>query len=266
MIKNDLKEKLGEDWRSKFAHRDCDQADYEFGSFEVDGKKINLVLNPDTLDIMDYYYDDRKKSEWVEVDKKTLVSLSKRFIKKDLDKNKLYINREYFIKVNNKDKRRLSDKLIDRCPYPTTSFLGIQLKTHRLIAKVFIPNSDPERFKVVNHKDKTRTNFKIENLEWCDEKWNSKRENQKEYTMKRKYERLSDGKRFNSKELDIEYGRTGVNTAIHDSIQKKIKYHGSFWRIVNDQLEDYLTRHPLTDKWYKHPTINNLEIFEKDGG
>lgn len=45
-----------------------------------------------------------------------------------------------------------------------------------------------------------------------------------------------------------------------DSIQKKIKYHGSFWRIVNDQLEDYLTRHPLTDKWYKHPTINNLEI------
>ena len=58
MIKNELKEKLGEDWRSKFSHRDCDQADYEFGEFEVDGKKIGLILNPKTLHIMDYYYDD----------------------------------------------------------------------------------------------------------------------------------------------------------------------------------------------------------------
>ena len=58
MIRNDLKEKLGEDWRSKFSHRDCDQADYESGKFEIDGEKINLILNPKTLDIMDWYYDD----------------------------------------------------------------------------------------------------------------------------------------------------------------------------------------------------------------
>lgn len=260
MIKNDLKEKLGEDWRSKFAHRDCDQSNYEFGSFEVDGKKIWLVLNPNTLDIMDFYYDDLADDEWIEVDKKTLVSLSKLFLKKDLDKNKLYINREYFIKVNNKDKKQLSDELVDRCPYPITSFLGIQLKTHRLIAKVFIPNPDPERFKIVNHKDKTRTNFRIENLEWCDEKWNSKRENQKEYLSGKLYERLIDNKRFTSKELDKEYDRKGVSSAILSSIQQNYTYHGSFWKVVDVELELYTRKHPITDIWYKHPVINNLEV------
>lgn len=43
-------------------------------------------------------------------------------------------------------------------------------KVHRLVAQAFIPNSLelPE----INHKDEVKTNNHVENLEWCDHKYN----------------------------------------------------------------------------------------------
>lgn len=41
---------------------------------------------------------------------------------------------------------------------------------HTLVAKVFIPN--PNNYKIVNHKDENKTNNNVENLEWCDIKYN----------------------------------------------------------------------------------------------
>lgn len=41
---------------------------------------------------------------------------------------------------------------------------------HRLVARTFLPNS--EGFTVVNHKDANPTNNRVENLEWCDQKFN----------------------------------------------------------------------------------------------
>lgn len=41
---------------------------------------------------------------------------------------------------------------------------------HRLIAMAFIPN--PNDFSEINHKDFNRQNFNIENLEWCNRKYN----------------------------------------------------------------------------------------------
>lgn len=37
---------------------------------------------------------------------------------------------------------------------------------HRLVAEAFVSNPDPEKFKVVNHKDECRTNNYSTNLEW----------------------------------------------------------------------------------------------------
>lgn len=259
MLRNDLKTKLGEDWRSKFAHRDCDQSNYEFGSFEVDGKKIGLILNPKTLDIMDYYYDDKKVDEWIEIDKITLVHLSPLFLKKNL-KHKYYINRKYEIKIDNRNPRKLSTESLDRCPYPITSIASVQIKVHRLIAFMFVPNLNPEEYNIVNHRDKSRTNFNIGNLEWCDSEYNSRRENQKEYSLGIVYERQSDGKRFTSKELSIEYNNKQSSSAVLSAIQNNKTYHGSFWKSINIELEKYEERHPLTNIWYQHPTINKLEV------
>ena len=42
---------------------------------------------------------------------------------------------------------------------------------HRLVAKTFIPN--PYNLQEVNHKDENKTNNSVQNLEWCDSKYNN---------------------------------------------------------------------------------------------
>lgn len=42
---------------------------------------------------------------------------------------------------------------------------------HQLVANAFIDN--PNGYKEINHKDKCKTNNKVENLEWCDIKYNN---------------------------------------------------------------------------------------------
>ena len=41
---------------------------------------------------------------------------------------------------------------------------------HRLVALHFIPNSN--NYKEVNHKDENKQNNRVDNLEWCDRKYN----------------------------------------------------------------------------------------------
>ena len=44
-------------------------------------------------------------------------------------------------------------------------------RIHRLVAEAYIPN--PDNLPQVNHKDENKANNCIQNLEWCDAKYNS---------------------------------------------------------------------------------------------
>ena len=41
---------------------------------------------------------------------------------------------------------------------------------HRLVAEAFIPN--PNNYKEINHKDYNKSNNKMDNLEWCNRRYN----------------------------------------------------------------------------------------------
>lgn len=46
-----------------------------------------------------------------------------------------------------------------------------QVRIHRLVATYFIPN--PDNLPIVNHKDENPKNNYVDNLEWCDYKYNT---------------------------------------------------------------------------------------------
>lgn len=54
--------------------------------------------------------------------------------------------------------------------YACVSLYGRSVKIHRLVAETFIPN--PNKFKCVNHINGIKTDNRVENLEWCTQKYN----------------------------------------------------------------------------------------------
>ena len=57
---------------------------------------------------------------------------------------------------------------------------------HRLVAKAYIPNHDPQKYTDVNHKDEVKDHNWVNNLEWCDRKYNNNYGNRTQRAAKAK--------------------------------------------------------------------------------
>ena len=78
------------------------------------------------------------------------------------------------VQSNYANKIRILKPSKNRCGYLMVNLRGSSfnktVSVHRLVALRFIPN--PLGFKEVNHKDENKANNCVDNLEWCDIKYN----------------------------------------------------------------------------------------------
>ena len=74
-----------------------------------------------------------------------------------------------------KKERILSLRISSQTGYPTLNLFKNgkreTVSVHRLVAEAFIPN--PQNLPCINHKDETRDNNIVENLEWCSYRYNN---------------------------------------------------------------------------------------------
>lgn len=83
---------------------------------------------------------------------------------------------------------------------------------HRLVAQAFIPN--PNNLPFVNHKDETKCNNCVSNLEWCDPKYNAN------YGTRNDRLRKSNGRKVAQYTLD------GQFVKIWDSVSSIAQFYG----------------------------------------
>ena len=123
---------------------------------------------------------------------------------------------------------------VDLCKNAKTK----RYKVHRLVAETFLPNK--EGLPCVNHKDETRTNNCIDNLEWCSFKYNSNYGT----AIKRRVEKVT--KKIICVETETVYPsaseiqrKLGFNQShICRCCNGKIKTsHGYHWKYVNNNLD-----------------------------
>lgn len=83
---------------------------------------------------------------------------------------------------------------------------------HRLVAQAFIPN--PNNLPFVNHKDETKCNNCVDNLEWCDPKYNAN------YGTRNDRLRKSVGRKV------VQYTLDGEFVKIWDSVSSIAQFYG----------------------------------------
>ena len=109
---------------------------------------------------------------------------------------------------------------------------------HRLVAFAFIENTNPEKFNEVNHKDEDKTNNCVDNLEWCDTKYNcnygTRNKRKAENCKKRIYSLAKNGEiiYYNSV-IEAEeltgIARTNISKALSDNYPQNKTAGGEQW-------------------------------------
>lgn len=113
-------------------------------------------------------------------------------------------------------------------------------RVHRLVAETFIPNVN--NFRCVNHKDENKQNNCINNLEWCNHKYNnnygtkpqriSKANSKKVIQYDKKYNFIKLWDSITEAEKNLKKKRAGVNISACCKLKNKTAY-GFIWRYAN---------------------------------
>lgn len=112
---------------------------------------------------------------------------------------------------------------------------GKKYYIHRLVAEYFLPNHD--NLPIVNHKDECRSNNRVDNLEWCNTKYNirysiAKKINQ--YTIEGKFIRTWDAMMDIVRELG--YNKSIISKCCLHKPKNKSAY-GFKWYFDDDPLQ-----------------------------
>ena len=111
-----------------------------------------------------------------------------------------------------------------------------QFKVHRLVAQTYIPN--PNNLPLVNHKNEIKTNNYINNLEWCNEKYNS--------NYGTRNEKNSVSNRGNKKQsMSVKCIETGI---VYNSILEASKATGVSRQTIHRCCEG-ITKNPKKYHW-----------------
>ena len=121
---------------------------------------------------------------------------------------------QYPFTIRRKDNHYVVSERINKSNgYPSVNLNENKIEKHRIIAKQFIHNIDPEHKTQIDHINKDRTDYHLENLRWCtssDNNKNASSRNGVEYEFVSdipddaivvdKYQRTKDIAEFNEKE------------------------------------------------------------------
>jgi len=250
MIRADLKKQLENKDLDKIflQHRDnIDPGNYRVGKI---GEEV-VAWNPDTNEIMDYFFDDSKE-EW--------FCLS--MINKNL--NKYSINRKGEVKNQKKLLKKVEHESY-LCYFPSYTInkkrKNVILYIHRVLAMMFIPNIDPKNKVDVDHIDRDRHNLSLINLRWVTKKESAENKEQPRWHGEYSYIAYKDKEKTQLifKLNEEEFLKKGFKKRpLSSAIKNNYRSQGYYWTRVNIQLVEYLKKFNMQEqdiddtKWKLH--------------